>query len=85
MIPKEALQDPADYINSEIECPNCMSVIPVLKDPKASTLVDQWLSQIVKNYSLIQLVEADTEIPKGFGKVTKHVTFFDEPSIISDM
>ena len=40
MIPKEAILDQSDYINSELECPNCMSVITVFKNPKGQSIVD---------------------------------------------
>jgi|TARA_B110001450_G_scaffold254129_2_gene278916 hypothetical protein len=61
-----------------------MSVITVFKNPKPEQMVDKWLSQFVKNYSLISLVESQDQIPAS-SKNTKKVTFFDEPSIISDL
>jgi len=33
-------------------------VITVFKNPKPEQMVDKWLSQFVKNYSLISLVES---------------------------
>ena len=78
LMPKKAMDAESLTTECSIQCPSCYKTIMFEKDPSCDSIEESWLSNLVKNFSLIQLVDSNNREKR------KQVTFREDPSFISD-